>query len=154
MSSNAQKVFGNSTPLTMLPTSTYFIDFLMEDVKYCKFLSEVTYNATSSTTGVNIDIFSGIGNNLPSGTSFGGFPQALVGTASSSPTLNELPQFGDNSASVTMVTVTPSLGSTQTKRTFFYLDYPLIRLGGLVRLRLTNTDPANSASVALFADIS
>lgn len=130
-------------------SATQYLDLNMQDYKFCRFVSEVTYSATSSVTGVTVDLYGGMGTLSVAPT--GSFPQVFWGSTIPA---QPLAHFGDNNVSVTMVTVTPSSGSTQTKSTSFYFDFPQIRLPGLVRLKISNTDATNTATFKLFADVS
>lgn len=148
MSSNFQPVLSAQT---IAPSGNWYIDLVMEDYKFFRCLSEVAYDSTAATTGVSIDLFSGMGT--PDVTPYGGVPyisRATVPAASA----GIGPFYGDNSAAVTMVSLTANATSTQLARTFFYLDFPQIRLGGLVRLKFTNNDTANNAVVSFYADVS
>lgn len=148
MSSNFQPVLNAQT---IAPSGNWYIDLIMEDYKFFRCLSEVSYAATAGTTGVSIDLFSGMGN--PDVTPYGGIPyisRATVPAASA----GVGPYYGDNSVAVTTVSLTASATSSQLARTFFYLDFPQIRLGGLVRLKFTNNDTANNAVVSFYSDVS
>lgn len=148
MSSNFQPILNAQT---IAPSGNWYIDLVMEDYKFFRCLSEVSYATTAATTGVSIDLFSGMGN--PDITPYGGIPyisRALVPAA----TAGVGPFYGSNSAAVTMVALTAGSTSTQLARTFFYLDFPQIRLGGLVRLKFTNNDTANDAVVSFYSDVS
>lgn len=148
MSSNFQPVLNAQT---IAPSGNWYIDLVMEDYKFFRCLSEVSYAATAGTTGVSIDLFSGMGN--PDVTPYGGIPyisRATVPAASA----GVGPYYGDNSVAVTMVSLTASATSSQFARTFFYLDFPQIRLGGLVRLKFTNNDTANNATLSFYTDVS
>lgn len=148
MSSNFQPVLSAQT---IAPSGNWYIDFVMEDYKFFRCLSEVSYAGTAGTTGVSIDLFSGMGT--PDITPYGGIPyisRATVPAASA----GIGPYYGDNSASVTMTSLTASATSSQLTRNFFYLDFPQIRLGGLVRLKFTNNDTANNATLSFYTDVS
>lgn len=121
----------------------------MEDWKFCRFVSEVTYAATASNTGISITLYGGTGVLVaaPSGS----FPQVFWGaTIPAQPNAH----YGDNGVAITLSTVTPSQASPTTTKTSFYFDFPQIRLPGLVRLKFSNLDATNPAVVALFADVS
>lgn len=141
------------TSITLAPSGTtgyqQYVDLVMEDWKFARFVSEVTYAATNTTTGVAIDLYGGMGtlSVAPSGS----FPQVFWGADVQTPASVH---FGDNAVSVTMQTVTPSVASPRTYKTSFYFDFPQIRLPGLVRLRFTNNDAVNAATFSLFADVS
>lgn len=148
MSSNFQSVLSS---LTLAPSGTWYVDLVLDDYKYFRALAEVRYSATATTTGVSIDIFSGMGK--PDITASGGIPfvsRASVPAASA----GVGPFYGDNSVAVSMVSLTANSSSTQLARTAFYFDFPQIRLGGLVRLKFKNNDASNNASIGFYADVS
>ena len=100
MSSNFQPVLSAQT---IAPSGNWYIDLVMEDYKFFRCLSEVAYASTAATTGVSIDLFSGMGT--PDVTPYGGVPyisRATVPAASA----GIGPFYGDNSAAVTMVSLT------------------------------------------------
>lgn len=141
------------TAITLAPSGSdgyrQYVDLVMQDWKFCRFVSEVTYAATATTTGVAIDLYGGMGT--LAATASGSFPQIFWGsTIPSQPNLH----VGDNAVAVSMVSLTTSATATQTAKTSFYFDFPQIRLPGIVRLRFTNSDPTNAATFSLFADVS
>jgi len=126
-----------------------YVDLVMQDWKFCRFVSEVTYPATASTTGVSIDLYGGMGTLAATAT--GSFPQVFWGsTIPAQPNLH----MGDNAVAVSMVSLTTNATASQQANTSFYFDFPQIRLPGIVRLRFTNSDPTNAATFSLFADVS
>lgn len=128
---------------------TQYLDLVMEDWKFCRFVMEVSYEATSSVTGVTADLYGGMGT--LSATATGAFPQVFWGaTVPSNPSAH----FGDNSVSVSTQSITAGSASPVSANTAFYFDFPQIRLPGLVRLKFANTDTVNPATVKLFADVS
>lgn len=131
------------------PDAIQYLDLVMEDWKFCRFVAQVAYSATAATTGVTIDLYGGTG--VLTGSPSGGFPQLFYGSTIPS---QPLAYFGDNNVSVSMVTVTPNSGTAVTKNTAFYFDFPQIRLPGLVRLKFANQDSTNSATIKLLADVS
>ena len=148
MSSNYQQIL-QAQPLS--PSGSCFVVVNMEDCKYFRAGTEVRYNTTASTTGIDAYIYSGMG---PLPNAVGGIPYEILSAAPSSGT-NTFPFWGDNSTNaVTLTTVTPSLGSAQVRRTSLYLDFPQIRLGGLVCFAFVNRDASNAATLSFFADIS
>ena len=141
------------TAITLAPSGStgyrQYVDLVMEDWKFCRFVSEVTYAATAATTGVAIDLYGGMGTLAATAT--GSFPQVFWGsTIPAQPLLH----VGDNSVPVSMVSLTAGATSTQTAKTSFYFDFPQIRLPGIVRLRFTNSDSTNPATFSLYADVS
>jgi hypothetical protein len=141
------------TSITLAPSGStgyrQYVDLVMEDWKFVRFVSEVTYAATAATTGVAIDLYGGMGT--LAATASGSFPQVFWGsTIPSQPNLH----MGDNAVAVSMVAPTAGSGSAQTTKTSFYFDYPQIRLPGIVRLRFTNSDATNAATFSLYADVS
>lgn len=151
MSSNAQVLLRN---WTIAPSASTFVTTNMEDVKYCRLGLEVGYAATGSSTGVTCTIYTGINSSPTLEGASGGLPQ-IVTPAAIPQSPGTFPFFGDNSTnSVVLSTITPSATAAQTKRTMFYLDFPQIRMGGLVQYVLVNTDAANTATVSFYADIS
>lgn len=141
------------TSITLAPSGTtgyqQSVILVMQDWKFCRFVSEVSYPATASTTGVAIDLYGGMGTLTATAT--GSFPQVFYGAT---PPVNPNAHFGDNSVSVSMSSLTASATAAQQANTSFYFDFPQIRLPGLVKLRFTNSDPTNSATFSLYADVS
>lgn len=148
MTANFQVIF---TSVTIAPSGVYYSDFQLEDWKYGRLLCQEKYAATAATTGIDIDIYPGTGT-LDVQAS-GGIPSISRPTVPT-PVFGVPPFWGDNGMSVTMVDPTAGQGSEQIKETMFYLDAPLMRYGGLVRFKFTNTDPTNNAVVNFYADMS
>ena len=152
MSSNAQYIYPKDTGIVLAPGASSYVYVNMEDFKYFRAGLEVAYATTSSSTGVSCSIYSGIGP-LPAAANNPGL-FAYITTSPASLTDLELPFIGDNSTNaVTLVTVTPSSASAQRRRTIFYLDAPIMRLGGIVLFVLVNNDPSVSATVGFYADV-
>lgn len=148
MSSNYQQIVNSQT---IAPSASCFVVVNMQDCKYFRPGVEVRYNVTASTTGLDLYIYSGMGP-FPGGS--GSIPSQVLSSMPSSGT-NTFPFWGDNSTNaVVLTTVTPGLASPQVKRTSFYLDFPQIRLQGLVCFAFVNRDAANAATLSFYADIS
>lgn len=148
MTANYQKL---AVARTIAPSASAFFDFNMEDLKYCRLGTEIAYNATAATTGMALYIYSGIG---PLAGEGGAIP-FTVSTTPASSGVDTFPFWGDNSTNaVSLTTITPSATSAQRRRTSFYLDFPQIRMGSLVRFAFVNQDAANAGTLSFYADIS
>lgn len=119
------------------------IDLDCVDSYNMQVLVEVVYQATAGTTGVSLTLYGGLGNSDPDVT--GGLPIKEGGSS--------VPKYADNGESVSMVTITPSSGSTVTKRTLFFLNDIGIRWPRWVRMAFVNNDASNGVTINLYADI-
>lgn len=136
---------------TIASSASAFFDFNMEDLKYCRLGTEIAYQATAATTGLDLYIYSGIG---PLTAASGSIPFTYSSTPAAAG-VDTFPFWGDNSTNaVSLTTITPSATSAQRRRTSFYLDFPQIRMGSLVRFAFVNRDASNAATLSFYADIS
>ena len=123
-------------------TASEDIDLDLFNVNNLQLMIEVTYQTTSTPTGVTLDLLYGFGG--PDSDATGNIPTVIGGTSSAT--------FGDTADSVTMETISAGSGSPQTVRTVFYITDVLGRLPRWLRLRLENTDAAIAATISIYAD--
>jgi len=148
MSNHINVTLLGSTPspaITLLPSSSAIVDFDLEHVADAQMLVEVTYPSTSSTTGVSLSLYGGFGTKDPLADESCGIPKVLGGSS--------VPVFADNGETVVMTTMTPSSGSSVTKRTSFYLSEIGTKWPRWIRMVFTNADASNTATVKLYADL-
>lgn len=138
---------------SLAASTTYDVDFWMEDIKTARLLLEVTAPTTGTTQGVTVNLLGGVGT-LQSNTLTGGIPVVLGGCASS---VTFGPRFGDNTSNAdpaaTLTSFTASSGTPQTKRLYYYLDTPGMKWGDFCRHRFYNRDGV-AYTISLYASIS
>ena len=124
--------------------STEMVDIDLYAVHNAQFILDGLFAATASSTGLDCDIYYGMGRLLSSTNSTGNLPCVLGGAA-------EL-IFGDNSDALTMETFDTS-ATDERKRTFFTLADLQISVPRWIRLIFTNNDPTNECTVTVYYDV-
>jgi len=160
MSTSPQVLLSN---VTLAAGSSSVLEVYLEDCKSFKCITEVSYPTTSSSTGITCTIYNGI----PAAGGYSGVQTASPPFTGSIPsrwlplsqvpssTPGALPAYGDNSTNpVVLTTVVPSSGSSQIRRTVFYLNTISTNLAGLVKFVIVNVDPSVAATFSFYADIS
>lgn len=123
-------------------SGSLLVDFDLQEIANLQFMLEVTYPATSATTGITLDMIYGLGPSDPA--SSGSIPIVLGGSS--------VAIFGDTSDSVSLESITALSFSPVTKRTVFYLSNILENFPRWLRFSLVNTDATNAATITIYAD--
>lgn len=148
MSNNTQ----NLLTFTLAPSGTYDVDINvgLETIKFMTWEVDVVYGATAATTGVGLNLYSGNGN---------ADPTVLIGQAPYYFALPVVPggssvaDYGGNPYPTTMTTTPPNKGTSQTVKTYGFLNGAQTAYGSWVKFRFTNNDATNSATVTFSACI-
>lgn len=133
---------------TIGPSQSANVDLDLSDIENIQLLTFVTYASSGASTGVTLNLHGGFGDNDPAALTSGGVSVVYNNGSGSS-----VPTFSDNAETVTMVTVTPLLTTSQTKKTSFYLSDCSVKWPQWIRLRFSNTDSINSAQVRIIGDL-
>lgn len=129
--------------------SSRSVDIDLVDCADAKVMLEVTYAAThASTTGCTVASYYGMGPASAAAT--GPVPCVLQAADSSAVPTGVV--MSDNSDSVTMTSFTTGSATSQTKRTFAIISDPLTRTPRWLRLKFTNTDVTNAATVRIYIE--
>jgi hypothetical protein len=142
----------------IVPAASFVnLDINLSDITNYQGLIEVTYAATSGTTGLTCFVFYGFG---PSDTVKQVGPTIPVvlepANTNAGPTNVYWSDCGYSSLTtgdpIGLVAMAPSTGTSQTKRTPFYGSDPIDVNPRWMKLQFTNTDTAHAASVRIFID--
>lgn len=129
---------------TIAPGSSADITIDLDGFDNMQIITDISYAATSSTTGVKLDLYGGIGAKDQAFNTIQQVPSMLGISASA--------LFADNPESVSMVGFTPSATVSQSRQTLFYLNDIQTRWCRFIDMRFFNQDPANSATVRVIGD--
>lgn len=138
MSRHVNFIFPITGTFTVNAGSTRNLDIDLQESDNLQVMTEITFTQTASSTGLSLDLFPGFGGKDPNASI------VLDGTSSAT--------FSDNSESVTMTSFAASSGSTQIKKTAFFLNDINKKWPRWIRLKFTNNDPVNNAAVKVYGD--
>ena len=131
----------SGTTFTLNGASSAIIDIDTDGIDNLQIMSIVTYATTSSTTGLAIDLYPGIGSY--DNTCTGSIPVKFGGTSSAT--------FADNAEHVALINPAPSQGSPQTRKSMFYLNDFNEAWPRWVRMQVYNRDSV-SCTLRFIAD--
>ena len=144
-----------NTGFTLLPSASCNVDIRLSDISDMRVQLVQTYAATSALTGLNVNLFAGMGGKDPAENAQTPIPYVLSNPTSQN--LSTVPVFGGNSESLNagsgVVQPAGGSGTPQTTRTVFFLASPVIEWSNWMRMTIYNRDTVNSCTVALLADI-
>lgn len=129
---------------TIAPGSSADITIDLDGFDNMQIITDITYDSgTSSTTGVKLDLYGGIGARDAAMT-IQQVPSMLGISASA--------LFCDNPESVSMVGFQPSAAVSQSRQTLFYLNEIGNRWTRFIDMRFFNQDPSKSCTVRILGD--
>lgn len=152
-------IYNNETGINTFTVSggqTRNLDIDLYGVNNGQLLIEEVYASTGSPTGLTCAVAYGFGEGDPDAAGTGNGPAWKVNFVGPAPCVLDgtlVATFSNNSDSISMATVTPSLSATQTVRTYFSLNDIRILIPRWIRLIFTNTDAANTSTVKIYMDI-
>jgi hypothetical protein len=135
-------LFGVDDFFVVDQADTRIMDMDLGEFENMQIMVEVSYAATATPTGTTLKLFYGFGT--PDILAEDGIPHVLDGTSEGI--------FGDTFDTVAMETITPGVGTPQTKRTVFFLTDPLQALPRWLRFQFENTDAVNPATIRIYGD--
>lgn len=152
-------IYNDSTGLNTFTVSggeTKILDIDLYGVNNGQLLIEEVYSSTGSPTGLTATVKYGFGESDSTATGQGNgnsWQVNYVGPAPCKLGGTSAATFSDNADSISMATVTPSVGTTQTIRSYFSLNDIRIFIPRWIRLSFTNTDASHTATVKIYMDI-